>query len=143
MKMTGTIRFSALILLCACINTGCTVSEVISADTTKLDVASLNISESMLLDVGIINFDAQELKYVEYVGEMRSVPLTSVNDWDKSLTMEYSNWVLLPEYWHKAQHWLSQNVWVINLNNDPGCFREPISLVYNPENKQYVYAWRK
>ncbi len=56
--MNGTPRFSALILVFACINTGCTVSEVISADTTKLDVASLNISENLLLDVGIINFDA-------------------------------------------------------------------------------------
>ena len=56
--MNGTLRFSALILVLACINTGCTVSEVISADTTKLNVASLDISESLLLDVGIINFDA-------------------------------------------------------------------------------------
>ena len=55
--MNGTIRFSTLILVLACINTGCTVSEVITADTTKLNVASLDISESMLLDVGIINFD--------------------------------------------------------------------------------------
>lgn len=58
LKMNGTVKFSALILVLACINTGCTVSEVISADTTKLNVASLNISESLLLDVGIINFDA-------------------------------------------------------------------------------------
>ena len=56
--MNGTVRFSALILVLACITTGCTVSEVISADTTKLNVASLDISESLLLDVGIINFDA-------------------------------------------------------------------------------------
>ena len=56
--MNGTIRFSALILVLAYFNTGCTVSEVISADTTELNVASLDISESMLLDVGIINFDA-------------------------------------------------------------------------------------
>ena len=58
LKMNGTVRFSALILVLACITTGCTVSEVISADTTKLNVASLDISESLLLDVGIINFDA-------------------------------------------------------------------------------------
>lgn len=56
--MNATARFSSLIIVLACVNTGCTVSEVISADTTKLDVASLNISENMLLDVGIINFDA-------------------------------------------------------------------------------------
>lgn len=35
----------------------CTVSEVISPEPTTLDVASLNISESLLLDVGIVNFD--------------------------------------------------------------------------------------
>lgn len=37
---------------------GCTVSEVISADSTELDVATLDVAESMLLDVGIMNFDA-------------------------------------------------------------------------------------
>ena len=36
---------------------GCTVSEVITAETTELDVATLDIAESMLLDVGIMNFD--------------------------------------------------------------------------------------
>lgn len=35
----------------------CTVSEVIAPEPTTLDVASLNISESLLLDVGIVNFD--------------------------------------------------------------------------------------
>lgn len=38
--------------------TGCTVSEVITAEKTPLQVASLDIDESMLLDVGIMNFDA-------------------------------------------------------------------------------------
>jgi len=57
-EMYRTIRFSAQILVLAFIGSGCTVSEVITADTTELDVASLDISESMLLDVGIINFDA-------------------------------------------------------------------------------------
>ncbi len=37
-------------------STGCTVSEVIHAETTELETASLQISESMLLDVGIMNF---------------------------------------------------------------------------------------
>ncbi|MDA0680084.1 MAG: hypothetical protein O3A13_06325 [Proteobacteria bacterium] len=37
---------------------GCTVSEVIHAETSNLDVASLQISESLLLDVGILNFDS-------------------------------------------------------------------------------------
>ena len=47
-----------LLLICfsAFLNTGCTVSEVIHAETTELDVASLQISEAMLLDVGIMNF---------------------------------------------------------------------------------------
>ena len=46
-----------LISLCAFLSTGCTVSEVIHAETTELDVASLQISEAMLLDVGIMNFE--------------------------------------------------------------------------------------
>lgn len=45
-----------LMLTLAC--TGCTVSEVITAEKTPLKVASLDISEDMLLDVGIMNFDA-------------------------------------------------------------------------------------
>jgi hypothetical protein len=44
------------IIVGAILNTGCTVSEVIHAQTTELDVASLQISEAMLLDVGIMNF---------------------------------------------------------------------------------------
>jgi hypothetical protein len=47
-----------LISLSAFLNTGCTVSEVIHAETTELEVASLQISEAMLLDVGIMNFAA-------------------------------------------------------------------------------------
>ena len=43
-----------LMLTLAC--TGCTVSEVITAEKTPLNVASLDIAESMLLDVGIMNF---------------------------------------------------------------------------------------
>jgi hypothetical protein len=58
MNMNRKIKFSAQILVLAFIGSGCTVSEVITADTTELDVASLDISESMLLDVGIVNFDA-------------------------------------------------------------------------------------
>ncbi len=45
-----------LILFSAFSSTGCTVSEVIHAETTELEVASLQISEAMLLDVGIMNF---------------------------------------------------------------------------------------
>lgn len=45
--------FLIWVLLC----TGCTVSEVITAEKTELEVASLDIAENMLLDVGIVNFD--------------------------------------------------------------------------------------
>jgi len=54
--MNRTIRFLTLAFVFA-VTSGCTVSEVITADTTQLEVASLNISESMLLDIGIMNFD--------------------------------------------------------------------------------------
>lgn len=37
---------------------GCTVSEIIHAETSPLEVASLQVSEALLLDVGILNFDA-------------------------------------------------------------------------------------
>jgi len=40
------------------LTSGCTVSEVIHAETTNLNVASLQVSEGLLLDVGILNFDA-------------------------------------------------------------------------------------
>ena len=45
-----------LVSLTAFLMTGCTVSEVIHAEQTELDVASLQISDAMLLDVGIMNF---------------------------------------------------------------------------------------
>ena len=55
----NTSKILTLILLATAMTTsGCTISEVITAETTKLDVASLDISENMLLDVGVINFDA-------------------------------------------------------------------------------------
>ena len=40
------------------VNAACTVSEVIHAEQTQLDVASLQVSEALLLDVGILHFDA-------------------------------------------------------------------------------------
>ena len=40
------------------INSACTVSEIIDAERTNLDVASLNISENLLLDIGVVKFDA-------------------------------------------------------------------------------------
>lgn len=45
-----------LIVFGAFLCNACTVSEVIHAERTELDVASLQISESLLLDVGIMNF---------------------------------------------------------------------------------------
>ncbi len=45
-----------LIVFSAFSSTGCTISEVIHAETTELEVASLQVSEAMLLDVGIMNF---------------------------------------------------------------------------------------
>ena len=42
-----------IITFCA----ACTVSEIITAEKTELNVASLNIPESLLLDIGILNFD--------------------------------------------------------------------------------------
>ena len=47
-----------LIVALGFINGGCTVSEVIHAEQTSLDVASLKVAENLLLDVGILNFDA-------------------------------------------------------------------------------------
>jgi hypothetical protein len=56
--MKKNIRLLLPIVFSACLSTGCTVSEVIHAETSRLDVASLQISEAMLLDVGIMNFAA-------------------------------------------------------------------------------------
>lgn len=56
--MIRKITLYSLILAVAFISSGCTVSEVISAETTELNVASMDIAESMLLDIGILNFDA-------------------------------------------------------------------------------------
>lgn len=56
--MRKEIRLLLLIAVAALMSTGCTVSEVIHAETTELETASLQISESMLLDVGIMNFAA-------------------------------------------------------------------------------------
>ena len=55
MKKAPLYLLSAVVgtLLCA----SCTVSEVVTADKTELNVASLDIAENLLLDVGIINFE--------------------------------------------------------------------------------------
>ena len=47
--ITGLVAWIAL--------SGCTVSEVIHAETSELNVASLQVSENLLLDVGILNFE--------------------------------------------------------------------------------------
>ena len=49
-----------LLIICIVllINSACTVSEIIDAERTNLDVASLNISENLLLDIGVVKFDA-------------------------------------------------------------------------------------
>jgi hypothetical protein len=39
------------------LNAACTVAEVIHAEQTQLNVASLQVSEALLLDVGILHFD--------------------------------------------------------------------------------------
>jgi len=49
--------FSCALLLATLASTGCTVSEIVSPERTELNVASLDISENMLLDVGIMNFE--------------------------------------------------------------------------------------
>ncbi len=46
------------LILTLLVCTGCTVSEVITAERTQLEVASLEVPENMLLDVGIVSFDA-------------------------------------------------------------------------------------
>ena len=38
-------------------SSGCTVQEVITAEHTKLNVASLEMSENLLMDIGIVNFE--------------------------------------------------------------------------------------
>lgn len=55
--MKNVSSLAVAMLLTVFLGAGCTVSEVISPEKTELNVASLNISENMLLDVGIINFD--------------------------------------------------------------------------------------
>ncbi len=46
------------LILTLLVCTGCTVSEVVTAERTQLEVASLEVPENMLLDVGIVTFEA-------------------------------------------------------------------------------------
>ena len=48
---------SVLFAVLAITVSGCTVQEVITADRTPLNVATLDISENLLLDIGIVKFD--------------------------------------------------------------------------------------
>lgn len=50
-------KFLVFVILSSILS-ACTVSEIIDAERTNLDVASLNISENLLLDVGITMFDS-------------------------------------------------------------------------------------
>ncbi|MDG2376453.1 MAG: hypothetical protein P8M18_08890 [Woeseiaceae bacterium] len=54
-KLPTTIKIIAALAV-TLISVGCTVSEVIHAENTQLDVASLQVSEALLLDVGVLNF---------------------------------------------------------------------------------------
>ena len=56
--MKKTLHVLIAALLTGLISAGCTVSEVIHAEQPRLDVASIQVSEALLLDVGILNFDA-------------------------------------------------------------------------------------
>lgn len=46
-----------LLALTSLLCSACTVSQVMTAEKTQLDVASLNISENLLLDIGVVKFD--------------------------------------------------------------------------------------
>jgi len=56
-KTPQTIIKIVVVLAVGVMGTGCTVSEVIHAEQTQLNMASLQISEAMLLDIGILNFE--------------------------------------------------------------------------------------
>jgi hypothetical protein len=51
------MKNAPLLLMSAMLCASCTVSEVVTAEKTELEVASLDIAENMLLDVGIVNFE--------------------------------------------------------------------------------------
>ena len=55
--MNKGLRLALAVVSAGFFSAGCTVSEVIHAEQTQLDVASLKVSEALLLDVGILNFD--------------------------------------------------------------------------------------
>lgn len=55
-KLQTTIKTVAALAV-GIASAGCTVSEVIHAEQTSLNVASLQVSEALLLDVGILNFE--------------------------------------------------------------------------------------
>ena len=75
--------FVPAILLSAAI-CGCTVSEVITAEQTELYVATLDMSESLLLDVGIVNFDdgVPKKNDIEKTGIYPEVRQPSIRSWE-------------------------------------------------------------
>lgn len=52
------IRNVFLIAVLACVGSGCAVQELVVAQETELVVSSESVDEAMLLDVGIVEFDA-------------------------------------------------------------------------------------
>ena len=54
-----TIRWDLLLILFAClVAAGCSVNEVVVAEETKLVMAESSIDESLLMDVGVVEFDS-------------------------------------------------------------------------------------
>ena len=46
-----------LLVLISLLCSACTVSQVMTAEKTQLDIATLNVSENLLLDIGVVKFD--------------------------------------------------------------------------------------
>lgn len=52
-------RVSLLIILATGLNSGCAVQELVVAEETQLVVATSSVDEALLLDIGIVEFEAQ------------------------------------------------------------------------------------
>jgi hypothetical protein len=53
------IRLLTLTVVCAVFASGCAVQELVIAEETELDVAASSVDEALLLDVGVVEFDAR------------------------------------------------------------------------------------
>jgi hypothetical protein len=53
------IRLLTLTVVCAVFGSGCAVQELVIAEETALDVAASSVDEALLLDVGVVEFDAR------------------------------------------------------------------------------------